>query len=543
MINKIKKINLGKVTAFVGRLGKQRHLAALRDAFATYLPFLVAGAFGMLMITVVFGGWDSEQNSLLGLISKADKGHFELKGNYAKVSEAAVKIFQILPAATFDSISVYIAMFVPWFLTKSRLAKEKDQDLRSMSLMAVGISVFTFLGYTGLDTSWFGANGLLPAIIISIVATELFLYMSQFKKIQIRMPNSVPPAVARAFSKLGAVILTALILALFNYIFVAISQFGHWDITEAQKTIKPLDDVNKLFTEKGLPAITDGQSNLSTEQYNAFMGSFTDYDVSSVKDFTFDVKNSNVVIGYEHIKYAAGSWGFFGFIYQILTSPLMVLTKGTTGGLTLALLYVFLVGLLWFFGLHGANMMSGIFSPLWFSALAFNVLAIKNHVDPEYVFAQPFFEGFIWVGGGMGTLMLITASLIFSKRPEQRDVAKFALVPGIFNINEPVVFGYPIVLEWKWFIPFVFVMPIQVIITWLFMGPLGIVAKPTIALPWTTPPILGSLIVTKFDWHAIFPALINLAISFGIYVPFVLFDNRTVKAQTKKEVKKVKNGK
>lgn len=508
-----------KMTMFLGKIGNQRHLSVLRDSFATFLPFLIVGALGMLFITIIFGGWDSSQNSLIGLISLADTGSTDLTGNYASASEWATRLFEILPASTIDCISVYIVIFIGFYLTKSRT--KDGEDFFGNALVGVALSLFAFLAITRLDTGWFGARGLLPAILVTMLVVELYMWLQTIKKLAITMPSSVPPAVGRSFTKLIPIILTAGALALTDYLFVVISDVSNWDIISNGVATVDINDLDQSLN------IVQGMdlSTLTPDQLAAIYSGM-DIDPSVISHVRLSSEGSVIVAEFKQVDYAGGTYGIVGTIYQIFTAPIMAIVANDNAGLAIAIFYVLLVGFFWFLGLHGANMMDGIFLPIWLSALAFNVADIQAGNEPTYIFAQPFFEGFIWIGGGMGTIMLIVGTLIFSRRVEEREVAKFAIVPGVFNINEPVVFGFPLVLNWRYFVPIVFTMPIMVVVTWLFMGPLNIVSLPTISMPWTTPPILGSLIVTRFDWKAIIPTFINLGIMFSMYLPFILMGNK-----------------
>lgn len=122
---------------------------------------------------------------------------------------------------------------------------------------------------------------------------------------------------------------------------------------------------------------------------------------------------------------------------------------------------------------------------------------------------------------------LIIATSIFSRKNRRiQQVNKVAIPAAIFNINEPVVFGYPLMLEPVLGLPFIFAMSFFSVYVWIFVGPLGWVAKSYIYVPWTMPIGLGAFFSTGFDWKALLLSLSVLPLSFVYYLPFVLIKNK-----------------
>lgn len=104
-------------------------------------------------------------------------------------------------------------------------------------------------------------------------------------------------------------------------------------------------------------------------------------------------------------------------------------------------------------------------------------------------------------------------------------VSRLGLAPGLFNINEPVLFGLPVVLNPIFAIPFVLAPLVAVIIAYVATA-LHLVSPVVLAVPWVTPPILNAFMATGFDWRAIIVAIINLAVTFIIWTPFVIAANK-----------------
>ncbi len=213
-------------------------------------------------------------------------------------------------------------------------------------------------------------------------------------------------------------------------------------------------------------------------------------------------------------------------IVNLIQQPLLAFAKGG-GDISIIFVYLLLTSFLWWFGIHGPNTIGGIFGPISL------LLWIDNMSGGNNVAMEQVWSGFGFVGGSGGTLPLIFISFIILKKGSpQREVAKFALPSGIFEINEPVIFGFPIVFNYKYFIPFV-LGPASACIWPVIAIKIGLMNAPTILAPWTTPPILYGLIVTQFDWRSIPISLLSIATLFLVYLPFALI----VKKDELKEAK------
>jgi PTS system cellobiose-specific IIC component len=183
--------------------------------------------------------------------------------------------------------------------------------------------------------------------------------------------------------------------------------------------------------------------------------------------------------------------------------------------------------LFWFFGIHGSNVMAPVMSGVYLTALTENMnswQANSSYADLPYQWTSGSWEAFVYLGGSGASIGLIIAIFIFSKRKEYRTIAALAAPMGVFEINEPMVFGLPIVLNPIFIIPWILVPPILAVIAWLATMS-GIVPPTIIQLPWIAPPIIGAFIATGFQWTAAVLAAINLAISVAIWSIFVIMAN------------------
>ena len=144
----------------------------------------------------------------------------------------------------------------------------------------------------------------------------------------------------------------------------------------------------------------------------------------------------------------------------------------------------------WFFGLHGASITQPIRLPFMQMYLVANIAAFSANEEIPHFFTQPFWSYVIALGGGGATLGLCLL-LLKSKSAELKTLGKLSIGPAFFNINEPIIFGLPMVLNPMMMIPFIFVPVVNTIIAYSCMY-FGIVGKGVIETPWTTPAPLGA---------------------------------------------------
>ena len=199
---------------------------------------------------------------------------------------------------------------------------------------------------------------------------------------------------------------------------------------------------------------------------------------------------------------------------QAIFAPL-VFALNTLPGI---LAYAFAVTLLWSVGINGDNAVDAIVAPVFLQYLAANVEAMTRGEPLPYITANGFFTTFVNVGGTGATLALALL-LLRSKDPGYRSVSRVSLPMQIFQINEPIFFGLPIVLNPVFMIPYVLNALILTTATYLLMQ-WGAIQRPFVNVPWTTPPIVGHYLVSGGDWRAAVWGVLSIAIAAAIYFPF-----------------------
>jgi PTS system cellobiose-specific IIC component len=199
---------------------------------------------------------------------------------------------------------------------------------------------------------------------------------------------------------------------------------------------------------------------------------------------------------------------------QLAFKPVVFALNTLPGILT----YAFFVTMLWSIGINGDNTMDAIVAPIFLQYLADNVTAFSNHQPLPYITAYGFFTTFVNVGG-TGATIALALIMVRSREPGFRKIARLSLPTQIFQINEPIFFGFPIVLNPILMVPYVLNALILTSTTYLLMAAHWI-SKPVINIPWTAPPIIGHFLATNGDWRAALWGAVSIVIAMAVYYPF-----------------------
>lgn len=208
-------------------------------------------------------------------------------------------------------------------------------------------------------------------------------------------------------------------------------------------------------------------------------------------------------------------------IHTLLTNtlgkPLAVLGSSLWG----TIIIIALNSIFWFVGIHGANTINPVFQPIWLQNTDANRIAFQAGEELPHIVTNEFMLNFVWIGGGGATIGLVICLWLFSKSKTNKAMGNLSVAPGFFNINEPVLFGLPVVLNFRLLIPFVLAPMVSAIVTYFAMAT-GLVAKPAgIVVPWTMPPIISGYLATGSKISGAVIQVITLLLSVAIYYPFV----------------------
>ncbi len=406
-----------------GKFGSQRHLVSIRDGFIALLPLTLAGSFAVLLNVFLRDiptslGWENFVNQ-----------------------EAIQWLIGLNGQVWWATIAMMALVFS--FTLAYNLAKNSGVD--GLPAGVVGLMIFIAtnpqewieVGSNGsqgvLQSVYLGATGLFTAMIFILILMELYCWIIK-RNITIKMPDSVPPAVSKAF-----------VSVIPGVVVVYLSAIATIIITSAA----------------GMPV-----NNL---------------------------------------------------ISEVIQKPLMELSQGYPA----VLLVTILTQILWFLGLHGMNVLAPIYESLWTVAQNTNISDVANGSEPTYLWVRASFDIYAMVGGSGMTIGLIASMFILGKREDTRTIAKIGLAPGIFNINEPMVFGVPIVLNPIYLIPWILV-PVVTVTIGYFMTVIGFAGPVIAGPPWVTPGIISAFIATGGSVGAAITAAICLAVSVVIWAPFVV---------------------
>lgn len=413
------------------KLNAQRHICAVRDAFILSFPLTMAGSL-MVLLNNVFLSADGFMFKILQF-DKLFPGIVKFQAVFAPVVKGSADIFSILIV----------------FLIARNLAKLMEGDDLLTGLTAISVyfiiypDYFNNEGVNYLTNQYLGAQGLFVAILVGLLVGELMSRLAKSDKLEIKMPEQVPSAVARSFKVLIPIIITTIFFSVLNY-----------------------------FVKMAAPG------------------------------------------------------GLHELIYNIIQTPLTRMSQSLFSVLILALLSQSL----WAMGIHGPNTIAAIRDTMFSEAGNANLL---HYAETGTTWGAPYpitYSGlataFSEYGGSGATLGLIIAMLIFSKNKESKSIAKLSLAPGLFNINEMVIFGLPIVLNPIYIIPFIIAPLVNIMIGYTAVMILKIMPPVTIGIPWTTPGPLMPFLGTGGNIVALFVGFICLAVSVLIYSPFVIAANK-----------------
>ena len=413
------------------KLNSQRHICAVRDAFILSFPLTMAGSLMVLLNFVLL--------SPDGFIAKL----LRLESFIPNLADYQ-SIFSPVLKGSADILSILVV-----FLIARNVAKTLKADDLLAGLTAVSVYFIIYPDYNvvndvnNLSTKFMGAQGLFVAILVGLLVGEFMAILSKSKKLEIKMPDQVPPAVSRSFKVLLPIIIITLSFSILNFMI---------------KKVSP--------------------------------------------------------------------GGLHEWVYTVIQSPLTKLGQNIGSVIVLALL----CQVLWAMGIHGPNTIAAVRDTMFAEAGNANMLYIAEHGTawgaPYPITYSGLFDAFGAYGGSGATLGLIIAIILFSKAKEQKSIAKLSLAPGLFNINEMVIFGLPIVLNPIYIIPFVLAPIVNIIIGYSAVCIFKIIPPVAYGVPWTTPGPLVPFLGTGGNIMGLVIGIICLTVSVLIYAPFVIASSK-----------------
>lgn len=421
------------IVPVASKIGAQRHLVAIRDGFATIMPLMIIGSFGLLIHNFPI-------QSVKDLFAAGQPLHW--------LDVIALNVY----GGSMFLMGLFAAMSIGYALGKSYDVDGFATGLVTLASSLILTNMFAYkapvtwggfdagtLGWEpGLFTKWLGPSGLITILIVTLITGTIFAKLSQNKKLVIKLPDGVPPAVARSFS---ALLPTMITLTLVGIVFAICEAFGYAEV-------------------------------------------------------------------YLHV-------------YNLISKPLM----GLANSLPVLLVLILIQQMLWFFGLHGSNILAPVINSIFLALTAENMAAIAaGETQGIHIINSQFLDSYVNLGGSGLTAALMIAMIISSKSAINKSIRNVATGPAFFNINEPVIFGLPIVLNPIYIIPFVLAPMVSACIAYV-LSVIGFVAPASAVVPWTCPPVISAFLATG-QWQGAVVALINIAVSVFIYLPFVMYADK-----------------
>lgn len=208
------------------------------------------------------------------------------------------------------------------------------------------------------------------------------------------------------------------------------------------------------------------------------------------------------------------------WIYEVIQSPMQGVTDSVGGALMLG----FMVPFLWFFGVHGSSLVGGIMGPILQANSLENTEILQSGkaltvANGGHIVTQQFLDQFMTVTGAGMTLGIVMFMVFFARSAQFKQLGRLSLFPAIFNINEPIIFATPVVMNPIMAIPFILTPVVSGLLTYLALYTGLVPLFTAVQVPWTTPPIVSGFLVG--GWRAAVLQGVVLTVGFFIYLPFV----------------------
>lgn len=208
-------------------------------------------------------------------------------------------------------------------------------------------------------------------------------------------------------------------------------------------------------------------------------------------------------------------------IITLIQEPLRNINTSLPGFVFIYSFGNFLFGL----GIHQGVIMNSILDPFLISNITDNMSAFQNGETIPHILTKPFVTVFPQMGGTGGTISLLIAIFIFSKYKYTKNIGSLSLGPGLFNINEPLIFGLPIVFNLPLMIPFV-LMPALYSIIGYYLTAFDLVSRTVVFVPWMTPPLVSGYLATAGDWRTVIAQIVLIVLGVFIYLPFLRISDK-----------------
>lgn len=391
------------------------YLSALKNAFISLIPFLIVGSFFLLLTNFPVNGYSEFMASLLGK-GTLDKLNYGIDVSYGLMTMLVIVNFsrELVEKLKLSQSTAILPLAIFFLMSPGRITTAAGEVVSGSYAL-----------------SDFGSQSMFLGITVTILTIKLVQFLEN-RAFTIKMPDSVPPEIAKSFK--------SLIPILFVILF--------WIV------VKTIFEATHFVT--------------------------------------------------------AGN-----FISVMLQEPLLYLGNSIFSQLVAEML----ISLFWFFGIHGDSIVSSVMGPIWQTLSAQNLTATQSGLETTNIITQQFRDVYLIAGGTGFTGALLISIFLVAKSKRLKQLSKLAAPAAIFNINEPIIFGLPIVLNPLMLIPFLLTPIVLCTITYIVIYIGWVPPTSGIAIPWTTPIFISGFLTTGVS-GAILQG-VNLIIATVIYIPFV----------------------
>lgn len=419
----MKKFLNEKLMPVAAKIGSNKGMIAIRDGITLAMPLIIIGSLLMIIAT-----------------------GFAIPSLEAWLNDAGIAAYLWKGSdSSFGLIGLVASFGIAYSMTKQYGVDGVPSGIVSLSTFIVVTPFVTGEAGNGMPTTYMAAQGLFVAIILGLINGWVYQWFINHN-IQIKMPESVPPAVSKSFSAIlpGAALIVGWLIV-----------YGILD--------------------------------------------------------AFKLPNMHMLAK------------------TILGTPLGLLGNNLIG----VVILVMCCSGLWFVGLHGGTIVNKIMEPIWLANLGENTEAFKAGEPLKHIFTTPFMDNFVYIGGAGATIGLVIALAWMARRKkasqQAKTLASITLVPGFFNINEPTMFGIPVVLNILLLLPFVLAPIVNLILAYGAMA-IGLVPLTYTAPGWTTPPVISGFLATG-SLRASLLQIVLIVVDVLLYLPFVANVEKRFKAQ------------
>lgn len=404
-----------KMLPLAEKISSNIYLTALKNAFIALIPFLIVGSFFLLLTNFPISGYNEFMTSLLGK-GTLDKLNYGINASYGLMTLLVIITFskELVEKLNLSQSAAILPVAIFFLMLPGSITTESGTLVDG--------------AYALLD---FSSESMFLGIIVTLVTIKMIEFL-EHRAFTIKMPDSVPPEIARSFKSLVPI----LVVLLFWIIVKVLFEHTHFG--------------------------TPGK-----------------------------------------------------FISVALQQPLLYLGNSIFSQLIAEMM----ISLFWFFGIHGDSIVSSVMGPIWQTLSAQNLAQTQEGLAATNIITQQFRDVYLIAGGTGFTGALLISIFMVAKSTRLKQLAKLASPAAIFNINEPVIFGLPIVLNPLMLIPFLLTPMVLCTITYVVIALGWVPPTSGVAIPWTTPIFISGFLTTGISGVVL--QAVNLVVATAIYTPFV----------------------